>query len=74
MKQDESIDEEIRPSAFFSVGNISCERDAKDSYKKITSFSPTIFRLFCFCSWKMKACSCDFVMNSAALYTFYLAF
>ena len=41
MKQDESMDEEIRPSAFFSVGNISCERDAKESYKKITSFSPT---------------------------------
>jgi hypothetical protein len=44
MKQDESYgDEEIRPSAFFSVGNISCERDAKDSLiRKLLPFSPTI--------------------------------
>lgn len=40
--EEESMDEEIRSSAFFSVGNISCERDSKDVVKKFSSF----FHLF----------------------------
>lgn len=53
---------------FFSVGNISCERDSKDSYKENYFLFSYNFRLFYFCSWNMKACSYDFVMNLAALF------